>query len=92
MGLEVLLGNEFRGRWYTIDPTRIGNAIIKPDDPLWEHDTTRLRKADKVNPKYGGCQVRLYVMRSDRKNHESNLEILYAEGSGRMANILCDRV
>ena len=50
-------------------------------------DKTRFRKVDKVNPKYGGCQARLYVMRSDRKNHESNLEILYLEGSGIMANI-----
>ena len=83
----MLLRNELRGKWYTNDPTRAGNEIIKFDDPLWEHKTTRFRKADKVNPKYGGYQARLYVMRSDRKNHESNLEILYLEGSGIMANI-----
>jgi hypothetical protein len=88
----VLLGNKFRGRWYTIDPTRTGNGIIKPDDPVWEHNTTGFRKADKVDLKYGGCQTRLYVIRSDRKNHESNLEILYVEESGRMADILYDRM
>jgi len=40
----VLLGNEFRGKWYTIDTTRTGNEIINSGKVVWEINTIRFIK------------------------------------------------
>ncbi len=49
----MLLGNDFIGRWYTIDPTRIGNGIINSGKAYGKDNTTLFGKADDDNPQYG---------------------------------------
>jgi len=49
----VLLAKEFRRRWYTIDPTRIGNEIINSGKAYGKDNTTLFGKADDDNPQYG---------------------------------------
>ncbi|CCU84821.1 hypothetical protein PHOSAC3_140110 [Mesotoga infera] len=40
----MLLGNDFIGRWYTIDPTRIGNGIINSEKALCKDNSMRSMK------------------------------------------------
>jgi len=58
----VLLENEFRGKWYTIDPTRINYNIMNSGKALWKNNTTRFIKAGKDALQYGVQQNRRYVM------------------------------
>jgi len=49
----VLLGNESRRKWHTIDPTRIGNGIINSGKAYGKDNATLFGKADDDNPQYG---------------------------------------